>query len=114
MILWLKKKKQIECGLSWHWWNSTDLGLIEMFLTNLNAEICACILLFKKMSHKPNLESTSNYGFHRSGAKNGGVLSMRMQVILDSLFARSGSVPSGGGKKGEFRDWTEAVIVLLL
>ena len=31
---------------------------------------------------------------------------MRMQVILDSLFARSGSAPIGGGKKGEFRDWT--------
>ena len=34
------------------------------------------------------------------------VLSMRMQVILDSLFARPGSAPIGGGKKGEFRDWT--------
>ena len=36
------------------------------------------------------------------------VLSMRMQVILDSL-ARPGSAPIwgvGGGKKGEFRDWT--------
>ena len=30
---------------------------------------------------------------------------MRMQVILDSPFARSGSAPIGGGKKGEFRDW---------
>ena len=29
-----------------------------------------------------------------------------MQVILDSLFARPGTVPIGGGKKGEFRDWT--------
>ena len=37
------------------------------------------------------------------------VLSMRMQVILDSLdpsFARRGSAPLRGGKKGEFRDWT--------
>ena len=34
------------------------------------------------------------------------VLSMRMQVILDSSFARSGSAPIWGGKKGEFRDWT--------
>ena len=38
--------------------------------------------------------------------KNGGVLSMRMQVILDSSFARPGSAPIWGGKKGEFRDWT--------
>ena len=38
--------------------------------------------------------------------KNGGVLGMRMQVILDSRFARPGVAPMGGGKKGEFRDWT--------
>ena len=44
----------------------------------------------------------------RFGGKNGGVLSMRMQVILDSSFARPGSVPIWGGKKGEFRDWTSA------
>ena len=37
------------------------------------------------------------------------VLSMRMQVILDSRFARPGSAPIGGGKKGEFRDWTSNV-----
>ena len=34
------------------------------------------------------------------------VLTMRMQVILDSLFARLGSSPIGGGKKGAFKDWT--------
>ena len=39
------------------------------------------------------------------------VLSMRMQVILDSSFARPGSAPIRGGKKGEFRDWTIAPIV---
>ena len=32
---------------------------------------------------------------------------MRMQAFLDSLFARLGSAPIGGGKKGEFRDWTK-------
>ena len=32
---------------------------------------------------------------------------MRMQVILDSSFARPGSGPIWGGKKGEFRDWTK-------
>ena len=44
--------------------------------------------------------------FPRFGGNNGGVLSMRMHVILDSLFARPGSAHIGGGKKGEFRDWT--------
>ena len=78
-----------------------------MFLINLNAEIVACILSFRKSRLKPNLESTSKYGFPPDlGGKNGGVLSMRMQVILDSSFARPGSVPIWGGKKGEFRDWT--------
>ena len=33
---------------------------------------------------------------------------MRMQVILDSSFARRGSAPLRGGKKGEFRDWTSS------
>ena len=78
-----------------------------MFLINLNAEIVACILSFRKSRHKPNLESTSKYGFSPDlGGKNGGVLSMRMQVILDSSFARPGSAPIWDGKKVEFRDWT--------
>ena len=78
-----------------------------MFLINLNAEIVACMLSLRKSRHKPNLESTSKYGFSPDlGGKNGGVLSMRMQVILDSSFAHPGSAPIWGGKKGEFRDWT--------
>ena len=79
-----------------------------MFLISLNAEIVACILSFRKSRHKPNLESASKYGLSPDlGGKNGGVLSMRMQVILDSSFARPGSAPPiWGGKKGEFRDWT--------
>ena len=52
--------------------------------------------------------------FPRFGGKNGGVLSMRMQVILDSLFARPGSAPIWGGKKGEFRDWATRMLVLFL
>ena len=56
-------------------------------------------------------KSTSKYGFSLDlGGKNGGVLSMRMQVILDSLFARPGSAPIGGGKKGGFRDWTKGML----
>ena len=75
-----------------------------------NAEIVACILSFRKSRHKPNLENTSKYGFSADfffffgggGGGNGGVLSMHMQVILDSSFARPGSAPIWGGKKGEF------------
>ena len=33
-----------------------------------------------------------------------------MQVILDSSFARPSLAPIWGGKKGEFRDWTRAVL----
>ena len=43
--------------------------------------------------------------FPRFGGKIGGVLSIRTQVTLDSLFASPVSAPIGGGKKGEFRDW---------
>ena len=78
-----------------------------MFLINLNTETFACILSFRKSRHKPNLENTTKYGFSPDlGGKNGGVPSMRMQVILDSSFARPGSAPIMGGKKGEFWDWT--------
>ena len=78
-----------------------------MFLSNLNAEIVAYILSFRKSRHRPNLENTSKYGFSPDmGGKNGGVLSMRMQVILDSSFASPGSASIRAGKKGEFRDWT--------
>ena len=48
-----------------------------------------------------------NMFFSPIWGENDGVLSMRMQVILDSLFARLGSAPIWGGKKGEFRDWTK-------
>ena len=34
-----------------------------MFLINLNTEIVACILSFRKSRHKPNLENTAKYGF---------------------------------------------------
>ena len=61
----------------------------------------------------PNLENTTKYGlFPQFGGKNGGFLSMRMQVILDSSFARPGSAPIWGGKKAEFRDWTSFHIML--
>ena len=63
VIFGIVVKKQIECGLAWHWGNSTDLGLIEMFLANLNAEIVASILLFRKSHHKLIRESTAKYGF---------------------------------------------------
>ena len=36
-----------------------------------------------------------------------------MQVILDSSFARSGSAPIWGGKKGEFGDWTTGTATVL-
>ena len=36
-----------------------------------------------------------------------------MQVILDSSFARPGSAPIWGGKKGEFRDWTTVFTVMI-
>ena len=43
-----------------------------MFLSNLNAEIFAGILLFRKTQHKPNLERTSKYGFSPDFGGGGG------------------------------------------
>ena len=91
-----------------------------MFLINLNAETVACILSFRKSRHKPNLENTCKYVFSLDlGGKNGGVQSMRMQVILDMLdstldpsFVRPYSAPIWGGKKGEFRDWTNRLFIV--
>ena len=63
------------------------------------------LIIIQKIA--PQAES-SKYGFSPDlGRKNGGFLSILMQVILDSLFARSGSAPIWGGRKGEFRDWTK-------
>ena len=78
-----------------------------MFLINLSTEIVACILVIQKIA--PQAKSGKYYQIWFSpdlGGKSGGVLSMRMQVILDSSFARPGSAPIWGGKKGEFKDWT--------
>ena len=72
-----------------------------MFLINLNAEIVACILSFRKLRQKPNLENTSKYGFSPDlGGKNGGVLSMRMQVISWTLLSHARVQPLyGAGRK---------------
>ena len=44
-----------------------------------------CLYVIRKSRHKQNLENISKYGFSPDlGGKNGGVLSMRMQVILDT------------------------------
>ena len=46
--LWYCGKEQIESRSAWHWWNSTDLGLIYMFFTNQDAEIVACIFQYSE------------------------------------------------------------------
>ena len=60
----------------------------------------------------PNMVFPPIWG--EGGGGNGGVLSMRMQVILDSSFARPGSAPIWGGKKGEFKDWTIGLATTLV
>ena len=43
-----------------------------MFFINLKTEIVASILSFRKSRHKPNLESTSKYGFSPDLGGGGG------------------------------------------
>ena len=71
----------------------------KLLLVN-HSENCATSQIWKTL---PNM-----FFFPDLGEKNGGVLSMRMQVILDSSFAHPGSAPIWGGKKGEFREWTRS------
>ena len=59
---------------------------------------------------KPNLESTSKYEFFprfgRSGReKMAAFRAYACKLSWTPLFARPGSAPILGGKKGEFRDW---------
>ena len=75
-----------------------------MFLSNLDAEI---VLYYSENRATSRIwKVLPTMVFPPIWGKNGAVLSMRMQVILDSSFARPGSFPIRGGKKGEFRDWT--------
>ena len=82
-------------GINWHVFNQSEC---------IN---CCLYVIIQKIA--PQAKSGKYFQIWFSpdlGGKNGGALSMRMQVILDSSFARPGSAPIWGGKKGEFRDWT--------
>ena len=82
-------------GINWHVFNQSE------------CRNCCLYIIIQKIA--PQAKSGKYFQiwlFPRFGGKNGGVLSMRMQVILDSSFARPGSAPIWGGKKVEFRDWT--------
>ena len=101
--------KQFECSLTWHYWwlGSTDLGLINRHVFEQSeCRNCCLYIIIQKIAPQTESGKFFQIWFFPIWGKNGGVLSMRMQVILDSPFARPGSAPIGGGKKGEFRDWT--------
>ena len=55
-----------------------------MFLSNLNAEIVACILLFRKSRHKPNLESSSKYSYNIASraAQSNSVYASVLQISI--------------------------------
>ena len=64
-----KKTKQSECRLAWHWWNSNDLGLIDMFLCGN----CRLYIIFQKFA--PQAESGKYFQiwfFPRFGRGGGG------------------------------------------
>ena len=66
-FLWYCGKEQIECRLAWHWWNSTDLGLIDMFLCR---NCCLYIIIIQKIA--PQAESGKYFQiwfFSRFGGK---------------------------------------------
>ena len=83
------------------WWHFTDWTNWHNFFSKQNAEIVACIS-FRKSRHKPNLKSTSNYGFSpRFGEKMvafWGCAGKLSWTLFSLTLVQSGS--------GEFRDWT--------
>ena len=79
-------------GINWHVFNQFE------------CRNCCLYVVIQKIA--PQAKSGKYFQiwfFPRFGGKK---WRMRMQVILDSSFARPGSAPIWGGKKGEFRDWT--------
>ena len=87
-------------GINWHVFNQSE------------CRNCYLYTFIQKIT--PQAKSGKYFQirfFPRFRGKNGGVLSIRMQVMLDSRFARPGSAPIRGGKKGEFWDWTLCLAV---
>ena len=83
-----------------------------MFLINLNAEIVACILSFRKSRHKLNLENTSKHGFPPDlGEKMAAFWACGCRLSWTLL---SPARVQPRGKKGEFRDWASYCSTSLL
>ena len=82
-------------GINWHVFNRSE------------CRNCCLYTIIQKIAPPTESGKYFQIWFSPDLGGNGGVLSMRMQVILDSSFARPGLVPTGGGKKEEFRDWTK-------
>ena len=82
-------------GISWHVFNRSE------------CRNCCLYTIIQKIAPPTESGKYFQIWFSPDLGENGGVLSMRMQVTLDSSFARPGLVPTRGGKKEEFRDWTK-------
>ena len=80
---------------------------VFLFFTTISTSKKMCVFFFRARAEKGIARHIDASSVVRTLVSfDWSVLSMRMQVILDSPFARPGSAPIGGGKKGEFRDWT--------
>jgi len=94
-------KKQIECRLAWHWWNSTDLGLCinwHAFLP-LIAKIVAYYYSENRATSRiwkvlPNMVFPPIWG-----EKMAAFWACACKLSLTLLFALPGSAPIWGGKK---------------
>ena len=75
-------------GINWHVFNQSEYR-----------NFCLYIIIQKIAPQAKCGKYYQIWFFPRFGGKNGGVLSMRMQVILDSSFARPGSAPIWGGEE---------------
>ena len=82
-------------GINWHVFNQSECR-----------NFCLYFIIQKIAPQTKSRKYFQIWFFPRFGGNNSGVLSMRMQVILDSSFSPTGWALICCGKKGEFRDWT--------
>ena len=110
VILDIVIKKQIECGLTWHWWNSTDLGLINWHVFKQSeCRNCCLYIIIQKITPQAKSEKYFQiWFFPRFGGEKivafWACTCKLSWTLLSPAWVQS--APIGGGKKGEFRDWT--------
>ena len=94
-------EKEIECRLAWHWWNSTYLGLSDMFL----CRNCLLYIIIQKIAPQAEYGTFFQIWFFPRFGRKKWRRSEHAHASYPGLSLRPpGFSPYMG--QGEFRDWT--------